>query len=379
MTHITSHDNSRELARNLFVPTLKVVGVGGGGCNAIHRMIELGMNGVEFIAMNTDHQALIDNPADKKIQLGPELTRGLGAGGNPEIGKQASIESIDEIKAVLDGSDMVFLTAGMGGGTGTGAIPIAAQLARDIGAISMAIVTTPFSFEMGRRQLNATSGLKKLRQHTHTLITIPNDQLLKIAPKHMPMETAFILADDVLRQSVQCITELITKPGLINIDFAHIRRLIMSGGGSLMAIGEGRGQNKVRKAVDQALNHPLLEEVSLYHSAGIIANFSGGQSLTLSEINNSLSELHHQAGPDTEIVFGVNTDEEPEDRVQLILVVTGLGATPIDETMRDIPIDHIQFDPPSNQLSLEPMANYQGATVDYDLPAFLRRRVKTSQ
>jgi len=374
MINLLPEVEMENLSRDIYNPTLKVVGVGGGGCNAIHRMIDLGMSGVDFIALNTDHQALKTNPAYKKIQLGPISTKGLGAGGNPEVGRVAAEESYDEIKSTLKGADMIFLTAGMGGGTGTGAIPVVANIVQEIGAVSMAIVTTPFSFEMGKRQKNASIGLEKLRQFTNTLITIPNDRLLKVAPRHLPVETAFILADDVLRQSIQGITDLITKPGLINIDFSHIRRLIECGGGSLMAIGEGKGPNKAQKALDQALHHPLLDDVSLYQAAGIIANFSGGDTLTLAEINETVSNLHEQSGQDTEIILGVNTEKDKTESVQLILFITGLGATPLQTTISQSSVTDTMQQIPTTLEPVEAFLNQNATGSDYDLPAFLRRK-----
>ncbi|HEX7974751.1 MAG TPA: cell division protein FtsZ [Anaerolineales bacterium] len=332
-------------------PILKVLGLGGGGCNAVERMIELGMSGVDFIAANTDHQVLKNNLAPTKIHLGPKTTRGLGAGGDPRVGQAAAEESCREIAAALQGADMVFLTAGMGGGTGTGSIPVAAEIARSLGAVTIAIVTTPFSFEMGRRQRNATEGLNRLRQQTNTLIAIPNDRLLYIAPRNLPMETAFRLADDVLRQSVQGISELITEPGLINVDFAHIRRLIRLGGGALMAIGQGHGPDKARMALDQALHHPLLDSVSLDRAAGVIANFTGGNDLTLCEVEESLNHLQAQTGAETEIVMGVISNECMNDRVQVILVITGLGAPTLEEALSSV-----QRPSPAQQPASAPLA-----------------------
>jgi cell division protein FtsZ len=314
-------------------PVLKVLGLGGGGCNAVNRMIELGLGGIEFIAANTDFQAMQNCLAPVKIQLGPKVTRGLGAGGKPEIGRAAAEESEREIAAALAGADMVFLTAGMGGGTGTGSIAVAAGAARSVGAVTIAIVTTPFSFEMGRRQRNANTGLADLRPHTNTLIAIPNDRLLHVAPRNLPLEVAFRLADDVLRQAVQGVTELITEPGLINIDFAHIRRLMELGGGAIMSIGQGQGEGKARMAIEQALHHPLLESVSLESAAGVIANFTGGNDLTLLEVSEVLTELQGQISPQAEIVLGVTHDANMADRAQVILVVTGLGATPLEEVL----------------------------------------------
>ncbi|MEJ2710066.1 MAG: cell division protein FtsZ [Anaerolineales bacterium] len=372
-------------------PVLKVLGLGGGGCNAVERMIELGLKGVEFIAANTDHQALRKNPAPTKIQLGPKVTRGLGAGGDPRVGRAAAEESAKDIAAALRGADMVFLTAGMGGGTGTGAIPVAAKISRALGAVTIAVVTTPFSFEMGRRQRNASEGLALLSQQTNTLISIPNDRLLYVAPRNLPMEVAFRLADDVLRQSVQGISELITEPGLINVDFAHIRRLIKLGGGALMAIGHGQGPTKVKKALEQALHHPLLEEVSLEHAAGVIANFTGGEDLSLLEVQEALTELQSQTGVQTETVLGVINDPRLEDRVQVILVVTGLGAPTLEETLASVkkPEPEPEMKPaPRPQQTLQqayeaaaPPRHRQvdlspAAAQDLDVPAFLRRRMR---
>src|SRR5512138_2558843 len=311
-------------------PVLKVIGLGGGGCNAVNRMIELGLSGVEYIAANTDAQMLKGSLAPTKIQLGPRLTRGLGAGGDPRIGEAAAEESYSDLNKALAGADMVFLTSGMGGGTGTGSIPIAARVARNLGAVTVAIVTTPFTFEVGRRQQNARNGLAKLREHTDTLITVPNDRLLQVAPKDLPLETTFRLADDILRQGIQGITELITQPGMINVDFAHVRAIMQMGGGSLLAIGHGKGPNKALQAVEHALHHPLIETINLENATGIIANFTAGQDLTFVEVAEALTCLQEKTNNQAEIIPGVISDNRMEDRVQVILVITGLGATPVD-------------------------------------------------
>lgn len=374
-------------------PVIKVLGLGGGGCNAINRMIELGISGVDFLVANTDYQALQTSLATLKIQLGPEVTRGLGAGGNPEIGRQAAEESERAMADALEGADMVFLTAGMGGGTGTGSISVAARVARSMGAVTIAIVTTPFSFEMGTRQRNANQGLLELNQHTDTLIAIPNDRLLMVAPKDLPLEVAFRLADDVLRQAVQGITELITEPGMINVDFAHIRRLMKIGGGAFMSIGHGKGLNKARNAVEQALDHPLLEEISIDQAAGIIANFTGGDDLTLFEVSEVLNELHSRVGDQAEIIFGISNDDRMQGRTQVILVITGLGAPTLEEVMPGITLKIDGTAPSRRVIDLEPFAETvsssievresldavpvggpQYATDDLDIPAFLRRR-----
>ncbi len=318
------------------LPKLKVLGLGGGGCNAINRMIELGIGGVDFICANTDHQALQGSLAPVNIQLGPKTTRGLGSGGNPAVGKSAAEESFREIAAALEGADMVFLTAGMGGGTGTGSIPVAAKVARGVGAVTIAVVTTPFSFEMGRRQKNASEGLSALRPNTDTLISIPNDRLLYVAPKNLPLDVAFRLADDVLRQAVQGITELITEPGLINVDFANVRHLMKLGGGALMSIGQGSGEDKALKAIEDALDHPLLESTSLENAAGILVNFTSNNDISLFEVEAALMHLQKQAGVQAEIVMGVTNDNRLEDRVQVFLLATGLGALSLEETLSGV-------------------------------------------
>jgi cell division protein FtsZ len=370
-------------------PVLKVIGLGGGGCNAVNRMIELGLSNVEFIAANTDRQALESSLAPVKIQLGPRVTRGLGAGGTPQIGEAAAEESYRELGMALQGADMVFLTAGMGGGTGTGSIPIAARVARTLGAVTIAIVTTPFSFEMGRRQKNATEGLAKLRPFTDTLITVPNDRLLSVASRDLPMELAFRLADDVLRQGIQGITEIITEPGVINVDFAHVRRLMQMGGGSIMAIGFGQGENKARQAIDQALHHPLLESITLDSARGIIANFTSGSDLTFFEVADALTYLQEQTGNCAEIIPGVINDERLEERTQVILIITGMGATPIEEALPGAekilpakqPQQHAVDLPPAyrNSPVAEPISaqmDLASAPANLDLPAFMRRRAR---
>jgi cell division protein FtsZ len=398
-------------------PVLKVIGLGGGGCNAIERMMALEMGGVEFIAANTDIQALKTNPAPTRILLGPEVAGGFGAGGNPEKGRQAAEESRVELAQAMAGADMVFLTAGMGGGTGTGSIAVAAEVARAQGAVTIAIVTTPFGFEMGRRQKNASEGLTRLRRHTHTLVTIPNDRLLYVAPRNLSMQLAFHLADDVLRQAVQGITELVTETGLINVDFAHIRRLILLGGGALMSMGQAEGENKAHQALEQALHHPLLDSVDLSNAAGVIANFTGGQDLSLFEVQSALSSLQARTGDQTEIIFGVMNDERMDGRAQVILMITGLGSTSLEEAVSSLkpaaaapapqprstaPVEQyvpVQRTPDRESPAARPptrQADFQAAnpqapavqdpksffrptaslsTTNLDLPAFLRARV----
>lgn len=346
--------------------TLKVIGLGGGGSNAINRMIDLGISGVDFIAANTDQQALASSTAPTRIQLGPRITRGLGAGGDPRAGASAAMESSRELAAALKDADMVFITAGMGGGTGTGAAPIAAEIAREMGAVVIAIVTLPFAFEMNRRAQNALEGVRKIQPHTHTLITVPNDRLLQVAPPDLSLEIAFRLADDVLRQGVQGIAELITRPGLINVDFAHVRQLMLNGGGALMAIGLGEGRDKAKNAIDQALHHPLLEINSLEQASGVLVHYTGGEDLTLHEIGEAVNELRTSLPVNCDLILGASTEEAMTGRAQAIIIVTGIGAQPIST------LSAAKTGYTTNSVEEAVVT----AAEDLDLPTFLRRRVE---
>lgn len=389
-TESISQDKQNEKTRT--GPVLKVLGLGGGGSNAVDRMIELGVEGVQYIAVNTDHQSLEKSLAPVKVQLGPELTKGLGAGGNHEIGYRAAQESRVELEKVLKGADMVFLTAGMGGGTGTGAIVVAAEVAHSLGAVTIAVVTTPFNFEMGRRQKNAQEGLALLQPHADTLIAIPNDRLLFVAPQDLPLDVAFRLADDVLRQSVQGIAELVTQTGLINVDFAHVQNMMKKGGGALMAIGHGRGEEKTFHAIKQALNHPLLESVSLEDASGVIANFSGGDDLSLYEVGEAIGHIREMTGQDVDVVMGISSDDRMHERAQVILIVTGLGAKTLEEVMpvkaqdnfEQIPfmtneeIDNAvpAFEPPVTRVETPSETIPATALNNLDIPAFMRKRAR---
>ena len=344
---------------NIGQAKIKVLGLGGGGSNAVNRMVELGLIGAEFIAANTDHQALESSLAPTRIQLGPGVTRGLGAGGNPKVGAAAAIESSRELSQALAGADMIFLTAGMGGGTGTGATPIAAEIARETGAVVIATVTLPFSFEMNKRAKNASEGVRRLQPHAHTLITVPNDRLLQVVPSDASLEVAFRFADDVLRQGIQGIVELVTKPGLINVDFAHVRAIMHKGGGALMSIGIGEGERKSEIALQQALHHPLLEISSLGQSTGALVHFTGGEDLGLVEVGAAVEDLRENMPPEAEIVLGVTSEPAMHSRVQVILIVTGIGGQPVQEmpTMESIAA-------PSPIIDMD----------DLDVPAFMRRR-----
>ena len=312
-------------------PVMKVIGLGGGGCNAIDRMLSMGYgtDDVEFIAANTDLQALQRCNANTKILMGPQLTNGLGSGGRPEVGEKAAQESEDILRKALSGADIVFLTAGMGGGTGSGSISVAAEIARELGAITIAVVSTPFSFEAGRRITNARTRLSKLAQHCDTLITIPNDQLLKVSPSNITLRQAFAYADDVLRQGIMGITQLLSGTGDINVDFSHIRHMMANGGGSLLSIGYGKGEDKVSTALYQALNHPLLEHLPIENATGIIANFTGGEDLSFGEVMEGLSHLQQFSGNSAEIIPGQIVDPNMKDEVQIILIITGIASTPL--------------------------------------------------
>ncbi len=315
--------------------TIKIMGLGGGGSNAVDRMIELGLEGVEFIAANTDAQALRKSQAPTKIQLGPTSTRGLGAGAKPEVGEQAAEESRKEIAEALKGADLVFLTAGMGGGTGSGAIAVAAEIAKAQGALTVAVVTLPFTFEGSRRHQNGQASLAKLRANCDTLVTVPNDKLLGLLPKTTTFELALRVADEVLHQGIQGITELITKPGLINMDFANIRALMETAGPSMMAIGQGSGENKALKAVRQALAMPLLDLKSTGNATGVLVHFTGGDDLSLYEVSQAAGEIT-SAAPNAEVIFGATVDPVYTGRTQVILVVTGIETGSIDVLRPDI-------------------------------------------
>lgn len=388
MNEFSSSSASNSNENQVQPPVLKVIGLGGGGQNAVDRMIELGLSGIEFIAANSDAQVLKTSQAPVKIQLGPKCTRGLGAGGDPEIGEEAAEESHAELEKVLAGADMVFLTCGMGGGTGTGAIPVAANIAKSLGSVVVAIVSTPFSFEIGRRQVNARNGLAKLAQYTDTLITVPNDRLLQIAPRDLSLEMAFRLADDILRQGIQGISEIITQPGLINVDFSHIKRMMKNGGGSLLAIGTGQGDNRVGDALEHALHHPMLDTINLENATGIIANFTGGEDLAFAEVVEALNDLHKRTGGRADIIPGVISDPRMEDRVQLILVLTGLGGTTLEQARREVsgttqePVDpQPQQSKTSFPFLMTDEPDQEGedkkdTDSDLDIPAFMRNKKK---
>ncbi len=351
----TDHDLRRYAA-------IKVVGVGGGGSNAVNRMISAGLRGVEFIAVNTDAQALALSQADRKLHVGAKITKGLGAGGDPEIGRQAAEESRDEIYDALGGADMVFVTAGMGGGTGTGGAPVVAQAARELGALTIGVVTKPFGFEGRRRAQTAEDGIRALKQRVSTLITIPNDRLLEIIERSQTMIEAFRVADDVLRQGVQGIADLITVPGLINLDFADVRAVMSDAGSALIGIGQAAGEGRATAAAQAAIASPLLE-TSMDGARGVLINVTGGLDLGLLEVSEAASVIQKGADPDANIIFGAVIDEALHGEIRITVIATGFeGARP-----KELPAL-------AEAGPVEEPETARVAVDDLDIPAFLRRR-----
>ncbi|MBU7005612.1 cell division protein FtsZ [Phosphitispora fastidiosa] len=334
---------------------IKVIGVGGGGGNAVNRMITAGLKGVEFITVNTDAQALYMSEAQHKMQIGAKLTKGLGAGANPEIGQKAAEESREELAKALNGADMVFVTAGMGGGTGTGAAPIVAEVAKEIGALTVGVVTKPFTFEGRKRLTQAEGGISNLKNKVDTLITIPNDRLLQVIDKHTSIVEAFRIADDVLRQGVQGISDLIAVPGLINLDFADVKTIMTETGSALMGIGIASGEKRASEAAESAISSPLLE-TSIEGARGVLLNITGGSSLALFEVNEAAEIIAQAADPEANIIFGAVIDESMEDEVRVTVIATGF-----DQKFNRKEIN--------SELDIKPFA-----TDDLDIPAFLRRK-----
>jgi cell division protein FtsZ len=335
---------------------IKVIGVGGGGSNAVNRMILAGLRGVEFITVNTDSQALNLSKADAKIQIGTKLTRGLGAGANPDIGSRAAEETKEDIVQALKGADMVFVTAGMGGGTGTGAAPVIAEIAKELGALTVGVVTRPFTFEGRKRALQADKGIADLKAKVDTLITIPNDRLLQVVDKHTSINEAFRIADDVLRQGVQGISDLIAIPGLINLDFADVKTIMSDTGSALMGIGQSGGENRAADAAKKAISSPLLE-TSIEGAKGVLLNITGGPNLGLYEVNEAAEIIAEAADPEANIIFGAVIDETLADEVRVTVIATGFDQRPARRETSD--------------LDIKPFA---GNSEELDIPAFLRRR-----
>ncbi len=339
---------------------IKVVGVGGGGNNAVNRMIEQGLDGVEFIAINTDAQALLSSNAGRTIRIGEKITRGLGAGSNPTIGEEAAEESREEVAQALEGADMVFVTAGMGGGTGTGAAPIVAEIAKNLGALTVAVVTKPLTVEGRQRMDKAQSGIENLKNSVDTLIVIPNDRLLEVAEKQTSLIDAFKIADDVLRQGVQGISDLITITGIINLDFADVKTIMTDAGSALMGIGRAKGDDRAADAAKLAIASPLLE-ASIEGAKGVLLNITGGMNLGIHEANEAARIIQEVADPEANIILGAVIDENFDEEVQVTVIATGFDAKPHRNKKYEEKVED-DFD----------IENFSGD--DLDIPAFLRRQ-----
>lgn len=347
------------------VASIKVVGVGGAGNNAVNRMIAAGLKGIDFYCVNTDLQALNTSQSTNKLQIGEKLTKGLGAGANPDIGKKAAEESIEDIKSILDGADMVFVTAGMGGGTGTGAAPIIAQVSKELGILTVGVVTKPFSFEGKIRKIQAEKGLLELKENVDTLVTIPNDRLLQIVDKKASIMEAFRIADDVLRQGVQGISDLIAVPGLVNLDFADVKTIMLGKGLAHMGIGKGDGENRGEDAVKQAIQSPLLE-TSIEGAKSVLLNITGGSDLGIFEVNEAAELVFQSADPDANIIFGAVIDENLKDEIRITVIATGFDSIK--------PSFLIGSDEVAADKSFMQKSAYDDD--DIDIPPFLRNRFK---
>lgn len=353
---------------------IRVIGVGGGGSNAVNRMIDAGVSGVDFVAMNTDMQVLNLSTAEHKLQLGENLTRGLGAGGDPDVGRRAAEESRQDIRKMLDGADMVFITAGMGGGTGTGAAPIIAEMSRELGALTVAVVTRPFGFEGAKRSTAAEAGIEDLRDKVDTLITIPNDKILSVVDKKATLTDAFRVADDVLRQGVQGISDIITIPGMINVDFADVKAIMQNQGSALMGIGHGSGEQRAVQAAEAATASPLLE-ASIDGARGVLLNITGGPDLTLSEVYEAADVIYRATDEEhVNIIFGTVVDEQMVGEVRITVLATGFDAT---RPQRPAAKQAAKPEPEPEIVEVKPIEEPVPALLgesEIDIPAFLRRR-----
>ncbi|MDG2616423.1 cell division protein FtsZ [Thermoleptolyngbya sichuanensis A183] len=353
---------------------IKVIGVGGGGCNAINRMIASQVSGVEFWSVNTDAQALTNAATPNRLQVGKKLTRGLGAGGHPPVGEKAAEESRDEIATALEGADLVFITAGMGGGTGTGAAPIVAEVAKEVGALTVGVVTRPFTFEGKRRTSQAEEGIGALQSRVDTLIVIPNDKLLTVISAETPVQDAFRVADDILRQGVQGISDIITIPGLVNVDFADVRAVMADAGSALMGIGIGTGKSRAREAATAAISSPLLES-SIDGARGVVFNIRGGSDLTLHEVNAAAEIIYEAVDPNANIIFGAVIDDRLQGEVQITVIATGFapGEVAALQSSRVAPLKRTVTAPPIGTMPTAPSADPR-LRPGLDIPEFLQRR-----
>jgi cell division protein FtsZ len=358
---------------------IKVIGVGGAGQNAVNRMIDAGIQGVEFISVNTDSQALMLSNAPQRLRIGDKLTKGLGSGGNPEVGLRAAEESREEIEQMIEGADMVFVTAGMGGGTGSGAAPVIAAVAKEMGALTIGVVTRPFTFEGSQRRRTGEGALARLRESVDTLITIPNDRLLQILDKKTGIKQAFAAADDILRQGIQGISELITIPGLINLDFADVRSIMIDGGAALMSIGRAKGENRSVDAAHQAIQSALLD-VSIEGAQGILFNVKGGNDLSLFEVNEAAELIRANAHPEANIIFGAVIDEDMKDEIHITVIATGFDKTRTQDTANQYKRRATATTQTTPTAAPEPQPKppidfpvRSFNRDDLDIPAFLRR------
>ena len=369
ITRLNTGKSSNRRSSDESLADLKVVGIGGGGSNAVERMIEEDVQGIEFIAVNTDAQALVRSSAPTRIRVGDKATRGLGSGGQPTLGQKAAEESVEEIREAVDGADMVFIAAGMGGGTGTGGAPVVADAARETGALTVGVVTRPFDFEGSTRARYAEEGIRDLEERVDTLVIIPNQRLLAVADPKTPMNTAFAMADDVLRQAIQGVSDLIIRPGLINLDFNDVRAVMTESGSALMAMGEGQGEDRATEAIGQALNSPLLD-ISIDGARGVLLNFTGGMDMTLHEVNEAAAIVAKTADANANIIFGTVIDEAMEGRVQVTVIATGFQTrgTDVRPSRRR---SRSSATPLVRELDFSTSSDNN---EEMDIPAFLRRR-----
>ena len=365
-----NNDDNNNITMMDGTATIKVIGVGGAGNNAVNRMIEADIKGVDFIAVNTDRQALQISKAKTKIQIGEKITRGLGAGANPDIGAQAAEESKAEVAEVLRGADMVFVTAGMGGGTGTGAAPIVAQAAKEMGILTIGVVTKPFTFEGKKRLSQAERGIESLKGKVDTLVVIPNDKLLQIVDRKTSIIEAFKMADDVLRQGVQGISDLIAIPGLVNLDFADVKTIMLNQGMAHMGVGSASGENRAEDAAKEAIQSPLLE-TSIEGAKGVIINITGGDSLGLHEVNTAAELVQRSVDPEANIIFGTVTDETMGDEIRITVIATGFEK---NEPISSIGVDNIVSKTWEKKVNSIPASHESSSSSnDLDIPAFLRK------
>ncbi|WP_313757226.1 cell division protein FtsZ [Tissierella sp.] len=349
---------------------IKVIGVGGGGNNAVNRMVEHGVRGIDFIALNTDRQALYSSKAEVKLQIGEKLTRGLGAGANPDIGAKAAEENRNEIMEIVKGADMIFITAGMGGGTGTGAAPVVAEIAKELGILTVGVVTKPFTFEGPKRLKHAEQGIEELKSKVDTLVTIPNDRLLQVSDKKTTMVEAFMMADEVLKQGIQGISDLIAVPNLINLDFADVKTIMHDKGIAHMGIGQAAGDNRATEAAKQAIKSPLLE-TSIEGAKSVLLNITGGEDLGIFEVNEAADLIRASVDKDANIIFGAGIDEELKDEIKITVIATGFDILSVDKNNTTLGVNDIS---PSDSVKDEAASTLDDEELD--IPIFLRRRDK---